>query len=401
MKRSTDRVLTTHVGSLPRPKDLLGMMEANPAGELFGDAQYTARLRTAVAEVVRRQAELGLDIINDGEYGKPSFLTYVNERLGGFEPGGPKGSPWAHSREAVSFPEFYEAAVRAGANVAGSHLQMICTGPVTYKGQKYLHRDIENFKEALGAVNVEETFLPAISPSNIEDWQKNAFYKSNEEFLFAIAEAMREEYRAIVDAGFLLQVDDPRLVTYYILHPEASVKQCRQWAQVRVEALNHALRGIPEDRIRFHTCYSINMGPRVHDMELKDMVDLILKVRAGAYSFEASNPRHEHEWRVWEDVELPAGKVLIPGMITQSTVLVEHPELVAERIVRFARMVGRENVIAGADCGFASFAGSTEIHASIVWAKFASLVEGARLASQQLWHKRKAAPQKKRAKAAS
>jgi 5-methyltetrahydropteroyltriglutamate--homocysteine methyltransferase len=196
---------------------------------------------------------------------------------------------------------------------------------------------------------------------------------------------MREEYRAIVDAGLLVQIDDPRLVTYYIMDPRSTVQECRRWAEVRVEALNHALRDIPRDRVRFHTCYGINMGPRVHDMELKDVVDIILKVRAGAYSFEAANPRHEHEWRVWEHVTLPEGALLIPGVITQSTVLVEHPELVAERIVRFAQVIGRENVIAGADCGFATFAGSTEIHPTIAWAKLKSLVDGARLATQTLW----------------
>ena len=232
-------------------------------------------------------------------------------------------------------------------------------------------------RRAAGA-RVEEAFIPAISPSNVEGRQANRYYRSDEEYLLAIAEAMREEYRAIVDAGFLLQIDDPRLVTYYILNPAASVAECRAWAEVRVEALNHALRGIPRDRVRFHTCYSINMGPRVHDMELRDVVDLILRVRAGAYSFEAANPR------VWEGVRLPADAVLIPGVITQSTVLVEHPELVAERIARFAGVVGRERVTAGADCGFASFAGSTEIPASVAWKKLAALTEGARLASRRL-----------------
>jgi 5-methyltetrahydropteroyltriglutamate--homocysteine methyltransferase len=385
MNRSANRILTTHVGSLPRPADLLEMIQARGEGKPVAPDKYEARLRGAVAEVVRKQAETGLDVLNDGEYGKPSFLTYVNERLRGFEPGGMKGSPWAGSREVASFPEYYEWAARVGGNAAAGNIQMVCTGPITYKGQEALRRDIGNLKAALKDIKAEEAFLPAISPSNIEDWQKNAYYKTPEEFLFAIAEAMREEYKAIVDAGLLLQIDDPRLVTYYALHPGATVEQCLEWAEVRVGALNHALRGIPEDRVRFHTCYSINMGPRVHDMELKDVVDIILKVHAGAYSFEAANPRHEHEWRVWEHARLPEGKILIPGTVTQSSVLVEHPELVAERIVRFAGIVGRENVIAGADCGFASFAGSTEIHPSIVWAKFQSLVEGARIASTQLW----------------
>jgi len=246
-------------------------------------------------------------------------------------------------------------------------------------------KEASTFRSALKDVRVEEAFVPAISPSNVASWETNQYYKTEEEFLFAIAEAMREEYNAIVDAGFLLQVDDPALATYYILHPEASVEECRKWASMRVEALNHALRGIPEEKIRYHTCYSINFGPRVHDMELRHIIDIILRVRAGAYSFEAANPRHEHEWRLWKTVKLPEGKSIIPGVITQSTVLVEHPELVTERIMRFADAVGRENVIAGADCGFASFATSFEIHPSIVWAKLRSLVEGARLASEQLW----------------
>ncbi len=378
MKRSTNRILTTHVGSLPRPDDLLQLAKAPQDG-------YESRLRAVVAEVVRRQAEIGLDIVADGEMGKPSFITYANQRLGGLTPGKPRGSPWAGSREVRAFPEFYELAARAGANAAPTQIQMIVTGPITYKGHALLERDLDNFKSALKGVKVEEAFVSAISPSNIEDWEKNEYYKTDEEFLFAIADAMHEEYKAIVEAGFLLQVDDPRFATYYMLHPGVDIPEYRKWAELHVEAINHALRGIPEERVRFHTCYSINMGPRVHDMELKHIVDLMLKVRVGAYSFEASNPRHEHEWHVWERVKLPAGKVLIPGMISQSTVLVEHPELVAERIVRFAQVVGRENVIAGADCGFSSFAGSTEFHPSIVWAKFQSLVEGARLASKQLW----------------
>ena len=245
--------------------------------------------------------------------------------------------------------------------------------------------DIDNLKAALGGVGVEEAFIPAISPSNVEGRQDNTYYKTDEEYLFAIADAMREEYKAIVDAGFLVQIDDPRLVTYYVMDPRSTVAECRRWAEVRVEALNHALRGLPRERVRFHTCYGINMGPRVHDMELKDVVDIMLKVRAGAYSFEAANPRHEHEWRVWEGVKLPEGALLVPGVITQSTILVEHPELVAERIVKFAKVVGRENVIAGSDCGFATFAGSTEIHPSVVWAKLKALSDGARIATKQLW----------------
>jgi 5-methyltetrahydropteroyltriglutamate--homocysteine methyltransferase len=378
MKGSVDRILTTHAGSLPRPADLLAL---TPSGD---GAAYAARVRRAVADVVRRQADTGLDVVTDGEMSKPSFITYVTERLSGFEPSVEPGAlPWAGSKEAAAFPEFYAPMLRQGPNAAAP--RFVCTGPVTYVGHARVQADIDNLRSALAGVRVEEAFLPAIAPSNVEGRQRNAYYKTDEEYLFAIAEAMREEYRAIVDAGFVLQIDDPRLVTYYILDPRSTVAECRAWAEVRVEALNHALRGIPPERVRFHTCYSINMGPRVHDMELKDVVDLILRVRAGAYSFEAANPRHEHEWRVWERVALPEGTLLVPGVITQSTVLVEHPELVAERIVRFAGVVGRERVVAGADCGFASFAGSTEIHPSVVWTKLASLTAGAALASRQLW----------------
>jgi 5-methyltetrahydropteroyltriglutamate--homocysteine methyltransferase len=265
---------------------------------------------------------------------------------------------------------------------------MECTSPVVYKGQELLRRDIENFKAALRDVNAEDAFMPAISPSNVEGWQRNRYYKTDEEFLFAIAEAMHEEYRAIVDAGFIVQIDDPELVSRYVTNPSLSVEQCRKAAATQVEALNHALRGIAPDKVRFHTCYGINMGPRINDMEMKDIADIMLRVNAGAYSFEAANPRHEHEWRVWQELKLPEGKSIIPGVITHTSVLVEHPQLVADRIVKFAEVVGRENVIAGADCGFATFAAShQEIHPSIVWAKFQSLVEGARLATKELWQR--------------
>jgi 5-methyltetrahydropteroyltriglutamate--homocysteine methyltransferase len=381
MKRSSERILTTHAGSLPRPPDLLELVERDGANAFQAPTAAT-RLRAAVAEIARRQADLGIDVIDDGEYGKPSFVSYINERLGGYEAdtkAGPRNQ-WATSREGLSFPEFY-----AQTHAASRQTHMVCTGPITYKGHASLARDIDNFKAALNAVQVEEAFMPAISPTNIEDWQKNAYYKTQEEYVFAIAEAMQEEYRTIVDSGLLLQIDDPRLVTYYIIHPQASIADCRKWAKIRVEALNHALRGIAAEKIRFHTCYGINMGPRIHDMELKDIVDIILQIRAGAYSFEAANPRHEHEWKVWKSVRLPDDKILIPGVISHSTVLVEHPELVAERIVRFAGVVGRENVIAGSDCGFATFAGSKEVHPSIVWAKLKALSDGARIASKELW----------------
>jgi len=381
MRHSVERILTTHAGSLPRPPELLDLVKSGDSA-VFEEGTNAERLRDAVSAIVRRQHALGIDVVDDGEYGKPSFVSYINERLGGYEVdtrAGPRNQ-WLSSREGRSFPEFY-----AQTHPASTHTHMICTGPITYKGHSQLKRDIVNFKAALQGVPVEEAFMPAISPSNIEDWQKNAYYKSQEEYLFAIAEAMREEYQAIVDAGLLVQIDDPRLVTYYIIHPEASIEDCRKWAQLRIAALNHALRDIAPEKIRFHTCYGINVGPRIHDMELKDIVDLILTIRAGAYSFEAANPRHEHEWKVWKQVKLPDGKILIPGVISHSTILVEHPELVADRIIRYAEVVGRENVIAGSDCGFATFAGSKEVHPSIVWAKLKALSDGARIASKQLW----------------
>jgi 5-methyltetrahydropteroyltriglutamate--homocysteine methyltransferase len=387
VKRSSERILATHAGSLPRPADLLALVQARADGRPYDASAYTKRVRDAVTDVVRAQSAHGLDVIGDGEMSKPSFITYVTERLGGFEPTAEPGTlPWAGSKEVTAFPEFYAASLRRSPNAAAR--RFACTGPVTYRGHAQVQADIEHLRSALAGAAYEEAFITAIAPSNVEGRQPNRYYKTDAEYLFAIADAMHEEYKAIVDAGFLLQIDDPRLVTYYILSPASTVAECRHWAEVRVEALNHALRGIPRERVRFHTCYSINMGPRVHDMQLEDIVDIILKVRAGAYSFEAANPRHEHEWRVWKDVKLPEGAVLVPGVVTQSTVLVEHPELVAERIVRFAGVVGRENVIAGADCGFASFAASEEIHPTVVWAKLAALTEGARLASAQLWRTR-------------
>lgn len=388
MNHSRERILTTHVGSLPRPPALLDMLVAIQRGEAVDPGAWQRQAREAVADAVRRQLELGLDIVADGEMAKPSFLTYIGDRFGGVEPDTePAASPWAGSREAIDFPDYYDG---AGAPApATPAVPMICTGPLTYTGQGAVAADVENLRAALDGAGAgeHEGFIPAISPGNVEAWLHNRHYAGQDEFLFAIADALHEEYRAIVDAGFLLQIDDPRLVTYYALTPGTSVEECRRWAAVRVEALNHALRGIPRDRVRFHTCYSIDMGPRVHDMELRDVVDLILSVHAGAYSFEAGNPRHEHEWRVWADVDLPEDAVLIPGVVTQSTVLVEHPEVVADRLERFASVVGRERVIAGADCGFGTFAGATHIPPSVAWAKLASIVDGARLASERLWRR--------------
>ena len=386
MQRSTERIFTTHVGSLPRPPDLLASMRARARGEPGDPQAYAARVRAAVGEIVGKQVELGVDVVDDGEMGKPGFIHYVNERLAGFEPStAPAGSPWKNSREVRAFPEFYEWFGKILPSPAATAVHMVCTGPISYKGHSHVQADIANLKAALAGREVADAFMPAVSPTCVEDWQTNRYYRSDEEYLFAIADAMHEEYQAIVDAGFIVQIDDPHVATRYVVRPELGIAEVRKWAEVRVEAINHALRGIPRDRVRWHTCYGINIGPRVHDLELKHFVDIMLKVRAGALSFEAANPRHEHEWRVWEGVSLPQDTILIPGTIPHSSVLVEHPELVADRIVRFAKIVGRENVIAGADCGFGTFAGSEEIHERIVWAKFEALVEGARIASRQLW----------------
>jgi 5-methyltetrahydropteroyltriglutamate--homocysteine methyltransferase len=381
MKRSDERILVTHAGSLPRPPDLLAEIHATQRGEQIDRQAHAQHVHDAVIDIVRRQVEQRIDVVSDGELSKPSFLTYVNDRLGGFELGEvTAGNPWGASRDAMAFPSYYDRPLgRPGIRHA------VCTGPVTYTGHAALQADLDNLATAAARAGAVEAFVPAISPANLEAFYENRYYDTEQEYLFALADAMREEYRGIVDAGFLLQIDDPRLVTYYMLTPEATIEETRAWAQVRVDALNHALRGIAPDRIRHHTCYSIDVGPRVHDLELRHIIDLLLQINAGAYSFEAANPRHEHEWREWADVELPEDKVLIPGVITHSTVLVEHPQLVAERLEKFADLVGRERVIAGADCGFATVASGGDVPGDVAWAKLDALAEGAAIASDRLW----------------
>ncbi|HYZ41804.1 MAG TPA: cobalamin-independent methionine synthase II family protein [Stellaceae bacterium] len=388
MKFSTERILTTHVGSLPRPPDLLEMIQAKEQGRPFDAAALAARVKDAVAEVVRKQAEAGIDILADGEMGRYGFIPYVNERLSGLEarPNPRSEGTWARSREHLAFPEYYAwAAQMPGAAGGAQRNQWVCTGPITYKGHDALRRDIDNLKAALARVRYEEAFMPAVSPAQLAQWNQNEYYRTNEEFRIAIADALRAEYRAIVDAGLVLQIDDPQLASHYTTHPELDIAQCRNVAAATVELLNHALAGIPPERVRYHTCYGINMGPRVHELEMQHIVDIMLRINAGAYSFEAGNPRHEHEWKVWQEVKLPAGKALIPGVITHGSNFVEHPEAIAQRIGRFAQVVGRENVIAGADCGFASFSTTCEVHPTVVWAKLAALAEGARLATNELW----------------
>ncbi|PYN05140.1 MAG: methionine synthase [Candidatus Rokuibacteriota bacterium] len=395
MKRSTERILTTHVGSLARPESLIPLLRSKERGQPYDQETFAKLVRDAVADVVRRQTEAGVDIVTDGEQGKASFFGYIVERFNGFArtpaPAGQEGNPRGAGREYRAFPDYYAWSERiaewAGGRGGDRRYGIdVCTGPVSYKGHTAVQRDIENIKTALKGLRHEEVFMPAIAPSYLFATLTNTFYRTDEEYEQALADALREEYRAIVDAGFVLQVDDPRLVTQYMMNPDLSVADCRKWAAKRVEAINYSLRGIPPEKVRFHTCYSIDVGPRVYDMELKDIADIILKIDAGAYSFEAANPRHEHEYRVFEQFRPADGKILIPGVISHTTNLVEHPELIAERIVRFAKIVGRENVIAGADCGFAASAVRfNDTHPSIAWLKFAAMAEGARLATRQLW----------------
>ena len=395
MKRSTERILTTHVGSLSRPDELVPILRAKDRGQPYDAAAYAKLVREAVEDVVRRQTDTGIDIVTDGEQGKASFFGYIIERFDGFArkpaPPGQEGNPRGLSREYRAFPDYYAwseqisewAGGRGGTRQFGID---VCTGPVRYKGQAAIQADIDRLKTAVKGLPHEEVFVPAIAPSYIFATLPNEFYRTDEEYEEALANALREEYRAIIDAGFVLQIDDPRLVTQYMMTPDLSVAECRAWAARRVEAINHSLRGLPTERIRFHTCYSIDVGPRIYDMELKHIVDVLFGIKAGAYSFEAANPRHEHEYHVFEQFPPPDGTILIPGVISHTTNLVEHPELVAERIVRFARIVGRERVIAGADCGFAaSGIRFNDTHPSVAWLKFAAMAEGARLATRQLW----------------
>lgn len=385
MKHSVDRILTTHCGSLARPRDLLEMMDAKLNGRPYDREAYASRVRSAVRAVVRKQVECGVDIVTDGEQGKPSFNAYVAERLTGFEPvvsSEDRIAARMKTQEARAFPEYYEKYFAEHMRGIGPDNQLACTGPITYKGHEALQTDIENLKAALVGLEPAEVFMPAIAPG----FWTNRYYRTDEEFLYALGDALRVEYRAIVEAGFILQIDDPSLTRLYRTDPSLGIQERHKQAEKYIEALNHALRGIPPERVRYHTCYGINEGPRIFDIPMKHIVDLMLKVNAGAYSFEAANPRHEHEWRLWHEVRLPDGKILIPGVITHCSNIVEHPELVAERIIRFATIVGRENIVAGSDCGFSSQATfDPEVHPTVVWAKFQAMAEGARLATRKLW----------------
>ena len=377
------RICTTHVGSLPRPQSLSAMLFARATGQSYDKKALADELHQAVGDIVNKQVELKVDVISDGELSKTSFQYYVTDRLSGIEPFKPKPGVRA-TRENKAFPTFYKDGSHSGTQPT----RYACTGPLKYVGQTQLEADIANLKAGLKGASPVDVFMPSVSPSSCVGLMENRHYKNDEEHLYAVAEALREEYQAIVAAGFMVQIDDPRLAMNYMLNPELTVEQQRAWARKRIAALNHALRGIPPERVRHHTCYGINMGPRTSDFELKHLADLIVTINAGYYSFEMANPRHEHEWKVWESVKLPDGKMLLPGCITHASVIVEHPELVAERIVRLAKIVGRERVMASSDCGFASTLNPgepPEIEPEIVWAKFESLAAGARLATKALW----------------
>jgi 5-methyltetrahydropteroyltriglutamate--homocysteine methyltransferase len=387
MKRSNDRILTTHVGSLIRPAALQEFLRAKQAGRPYDQAAHARCLAAAVADVVSKQAEIGIDVVSDGEFGKSiSWSQYVLERLSGFErrPITPAANPFTRGVDREQFAEFYaELDAREGVSTT---VEAVCVAPIAYTGQAELKRDIDNFKSALKGVNVTEAFLPVAAPASVIPDRKNEYYKSDEELIRAIGAAMRTEYRMIIDAGFVLQLDDARAaVTYDRMVPPASFEDYRKWLALQVEVLNDAIEGLPPERIRYHVCWGSWPGPHTTDVPLKDIVDLILCMKVGAFVIEGANPRHEHEWRVWESAGLPQGTIVIPGVISHATNVVEHPELVAERIVRVARLVGRENLLAGTDCGFAQGPFHRRVHPSIMWAKLDALVKGARLASAELW----------------
>jgi 5-methyltetrahydropteroyltriglutamate--homocysteine methyltransferase len=379
----TRRILTTHVGALQRPP------EAEQA--LLGEADEE-ELTKAVADVVRQQAEIGIDIVDDGEFGKSIWQWYVTERLGGLTRKEHERPP-IRGRDHVRFGEFYDYAGRTAdvlfygtdrAFWASIATRPVCIGPITYEPGP-LQRDIANLKAALDGVEVADAFMPAVAPASAEVDMGNEHYATQDELLWALAEALREEYRLIIEAGFQLQVDDAWIPALWNQQPELELEEYRRFCASRIEALNHAVAGLPEDRIRYHLCWGSWHGPHETDVPLADIVDLMLQVKAGIYSIEAANVRHEHEYRLWESVRLPEGRKLAPGVVTHSTNLIEHPELVAERIVRFAERVGRDNVIASTDCGMGS-----RIHPQLGWAKLASLVEGARIATTMLWGERSA-----------
>ena len=382
MKRSTERILTTHTGSLPRPDDLVGMVEGRDQRELRSDPRFEARVKEAVAEIVQKQVAAGVAVVNDGEMSKVGYSTYVTERVTGFSE--EESRPGRPQVEARDFPEFYRTRVTGGVALK----RPVCVGPITWRGAALVEQDLANLKAALAGVEVAEAFMTAASPGVVWQFLENDHYPSHEAYVFAVADAIRHEYAAIHRAGFVLQVDCPDLAMGWNRYnfADATVDDFRKVVELHVEALNHALADVPSDRVRLHLCWGNFEGPHVRDIPLGSIFDIVLRARADAFSFEGANPRHEHEWKLFESLKLPEGKILIPGVLDSTTNFVEHPELVAERIVRYARLVGRENVIAGTDCGFSTFARSAlMVHPTVTWAKLQAMAEGARLASEQLW----------------
>jgi len=378
-------IRTTHTGSLPRPPQILQAVREHFTS---GKAMDEAMLARTVGEIVRRQVEAGIDIVTDGEMSKPSFFAYLSERMDGFEARQPKqdvgrlGPVDPEGRDASMFPDYYRGFVEHSPFEHTIRVApRVCEAPVKYVGRKYLERDIANLRRAMASAGAQEGFMPAASPM---PFMANVHYRTDEEYFEAYGEAMREEYQAILDAGLYLQIDDPRMVSAWDSRKDMDLAQYRSWMQGRIAHINHALRGLPVERIRYHTCYGVNFGPRVSDLQLDDVLDLLFTINAGFYSFEAANPRHDHEWRVLARIRLPAGKRLIPGAVTHSNVTIEHPEGVADRMERWIKAAGAQNVMFGNDCGFSSTAGNTEIPETVAWAKLKALADGARIAASRL-----------------
>jgi 5-methyltetrahydropteroyltriglutamate--homocysteine methyltransferase len=375
MKRSTDRILTTHAGSLIRPPEVLALADSTD------ETARTATLRGAVAEVVRKQAEIGVDVVSDGEFGKSSWFTYVMERLDGYEVR-PAERPKIGflGKDETRYADYFKTSEIG--QLQRSAQRHVCVAPIRYVGRPAMQRDVDNFRQALQGLDVQGAFLPVVAPTSISVDHTNEYYASQDEYLAAIADALHEEYRTITDAGLIVQLDDAILTHFYDQIQEEG-RDYRKWVAQQVDVINHALRGIPEEQVRYHVCWGSWPGPHTSDVPLREIADLVIKINAQAYSIEAANPRHEWEWTVWQDVKLPEGKILLPGVISHAISHVEHPELIAQRLRRFADLVGRENVIASSDCGFAQGAGTQRQVQSIVWAKLEALAEGARLASRQ------------------
>jgi 5-methyltetrahydropteroyltriglutamate--homocysteine methyltransferase len=378
MKRSTERMLTTHVGSLARPQELIEL--SNPGATT--EPRYLEVLKRSVGDTVRKEAEIGVDVISDGEFGKSNWQSYIMERVSGYEAKPVPPHKWSYiGRDLEQFADYYR---EARPELFLTRTRWVCNGPIEYDDTQ-ITRDVANFKAALADVQVEEAFMPVIAPGSVALDDENLYYPTEQAYVQAIAEALKKEYRAIIDAGFLLQVDDAAVANMHDILSINGEDNYLRWVELRIEGLNYALEGIPEERVRYHLCWGSWHGPHTTDVPLRTIVTILLQARVGGFSVEAANPRHEHEFQVWEDVKLPAGKVLIPGVITHRTPVVEHPDVVAMRIERYARIVGRENMLAGSDCGFAQGTRTMRVHPSIAWAKLGTLVEGARRASKRLW----------------